>query len=97
MADKEPAVLVTPLLFGQEWTDPNGAVTVAEHDTVLLQLLQGGHPVAALQQTPESAIALARLIVQAAGRIQALQVGDDGQRPGVAARLAAFNDAWKQS
>jgi hypothetical protein len=96
MADSPAAaVRVIPLLFGQEWTDPNGTVMVAEHDAVLLQLLQDDEPVATLLQTPTSAIGLARLLTTAAGSIMAAQVDDDGRKPSALDRLARFNDAWK--
>ena len=90
-----PNVRVTPLLFGESWTDPNGNVCTAEKDTVMLELMVNGEPAAQLLQQPENAIALARLLVTAAGNIQARQVGDDGKPANPLERLKAFDGAWK--
>ncbi|UOK18318.1 membrane protein [Arthrobacter phage BruhMoment] len=90
-----PNARVTPLLFGQTWTDPNGKECTADKDTVMLELLVNGEPVAQFLQSPENSIGLARMLVTAAGNIQARQVGDDGKPANPLERVQKFNHAWK--
>lgn len=94
MDETAPALRVTPLFTGQEVTDPNGTVTVVTADLVQLEFLMDGEPVAALQQAPTNAIALARLLTEAAGTLINNQVDDTGKKPTALERLAAFNQAW---
>lgn len=89
-----PTVRVAPVKFGQPWTDPDGGTHIAEEDMVLLELLIDGAPAAIRTQTPESAIALARLLMDAAGRCFRDDVDDHGKRLPAAERLARFNKAW---
>ena len=88
------SVAVRPVMFGEAWTDPNGVEQIAAADTVLLELCIDGKPVASRTQTPESAIALARLLSTAAGECFKRQVGDDGKQLSAMERLALFNKAW---
>lgn len=88
---------VTPVMFGQEWTDPNGHTHVADHDGVLLEFLTDGAPVASRFQSAPSAIALAKLLMNSAGQVINNQVNDDGSKPGAMDRLTQFNNAWKDT
>lgn len=87
---------VAAVMFGQPWTDPNGDTRIADADTIILTLLHDGHPAACLLQTPESAIALGQLLVQAAGTAIRNNITDDGRPAPLAERLARLNKGFTQ-
>lgn len=85
---------VRPVMFGEAWTDPNGVEQIAAENTVLLELCIDGEPVASRTQSPDSAIALGRLLVDAAGKCFRDDIDDDGKTLPATERLARFNAAW---
>lgn len=89
-----PSARVRPVMFGEPWTDPTGTEQIADQDLVLLEFLIDGKPAAARTQTPESATALARLLVDAAGTCFRNTIDDTGKRAPATERLARFNAAW---
>lgn len=90
-----PALRVSAVMAGQEWTDPNGTQRLAADDGVHIELLctSGGHPIASLFQSPDSAISLARWIQNTAVQVINSQVGDDGRKLSLAQRLRRINAA----
>lgn len=89
-----PSVDVRTVMFGQAWTDPNGMERFADADTVILTLLHDGTPHAALLQTPESAIALGKLLIHHAGTAIRNTIDDDGNRPSLKERLTRINEGF---
>lgn len=91
------SVAVRPVMFGEAWTDPNGVEHLADANLVFLQLIVDGDVVATRTQSPESAIALGRLLVDAAGRCFRDEVDDEGRTISAVERLSRFNTAWNGS
>lgn len=90
-----PVFDVTALQYGESFTDPNGHTVMVEEDTVLLRLYDNGTLAAVFMQPPTGAIGLARMLVTAAGNLQARQVDNDGNTFNPLERLKAFDQAWK--
>jgi hypothetical protein len=88
---------VTPVMFGEEWTDPNGETRIADQDGVLLEFLSNGEPAASSFQSPKSAMALAQLLMGAAGTVIGSVVDDNGQPLSSMERLRRFNTAFKDT
>jgi hypothetical protein len=82
-----PANRVRPVMFGQQWRDPNGTIQIAEHDGVLIEFLIDGAPAASLFQTVEAAMGFATTIASAAGQATNSAVGDDGKSLPITERL----------
>lgn len=83
-----------PVMFGETWTDPNGVEHLAGENSVLLQFFIDGQPVASRIQGPDSAIALARSLTDAAGKCFRHDIDDTGKPLPAMERLARFNKAW---
>lgn len=90
-----PALRVSAVMAGQEWTDPNGRTALAAADVVHLELLctDTGAPIASLMQSPDAAIALARLLQHHAVQLINTEVRDDGTKLPLRDRLARINAA----
>lgn len=90
-----PAVRVSAVMAGQEWTDPNGRTSLAAADVVHLELLctDTGQPIASLMQSPDAAISLARLIQNTAVQVINSEVSDDGRKLPLLDRLFRINAA----
>jgi hypothetical protein len=85
-------------MFAQEWETLDGAPIFAEQDSVRIRALNpDGSIICSILQTPEAAIALALTIQDAAVKAMQGPVDDDGAKPSLTARMARYNNAYKQA
>lgn len=94
-----PGARVSSVMAGQEWVDPNGQTQLAAADCVLVELLDPatGQPLAALFQTPDSAITLAHMIQNAAVKLINAEVKDDGSKLTLLERVNRINQKAKEA
>lgn len=91
----EAGTRVSPIMFGQPWTGPDGTTNIASTDGVLLELLSGETPVAALFVNAEVAIDLALRLQSAAVSTINKAVDDTGTKLSIAERFDRYNAAFK--
>lgn len=91
----EAGTRVTPIMFGQSWTGPDGTSNIASVDGVLLELTSGQIPVAALFVNAEVAIDIALRLQSAAVTTINKAVDDTGAKLSITERFNRYNKAFK--
>lgn len=91
----EAGTRVTPIMFGQPWTGPDGTSNIASVDGVLLELTSGQIPVAALFVNAEVAIDIALRLQSAAVTTINKAVDDTGAKLSITERFDRYNKAFK--
>lgn len=91
-----PGTRVRTIMFGEPWTAPGGEDMIARADGILLELLDGDRPVAALAINAETGIALALAIQKAAVGAINQSVDDKGNPPSLTERFSRLSNAFQK-
>jgi hypothetical protein len=80
---------VKTVQFGQSYREIDGTDVLAPEDMVLLTIIIDGRAVSTIKLGPEAALAAAKAIAQAGGRLIGERLDDNGRRGGLRGYIAA--------